>query len=116
MSDLYFEGSVTTALDAAKTAGQYAIRKEFTDIHFVDALLEGMGQIHVLTRDHAHEPVPVGTCPEDPEALGAKIVELCEAPSPVGSTKASLNPAQIALLMQLGQLLADLYLKWQASR
>lgn len=116
MAELYFEGSVTKAFEAAKVAGQYAAQGQYTDIHCVDAAIEAMGQIHALTREHSHKPVPVGTCPESPESLGAKIVELCDEPQPVSATEAGLNPAQIALLVQLGQMLLDLYLKWQAAR
>jgi hypothetical protein len=115
MSDLYFEGNVTTAFEAARKAGEYAVKGDFTDIHLVDAALEAAGQIHALTREHVH---PVGDAPpSDPALVGERILELCEAheTAPVShSTEAGLDPATIALLFQLATLLKELYFRWKS--
>lgn len=116
MADLYFEADITRAISAAKTAGEYAVKGQLTDIHCVDAALEAAGQIHALTREHIH---PVGTtdCPDDPCLVGERILALCDEydAQPVQSTEAGLNPNQIALLVQIAVMVGELLKDWWKS-
>ena len=116
MSKLYFEGEVSKAFEAAKKAGEYAVKGQFADIHCVDAALEAAGQIHALTRVHEDAPQPVGACPDDPCIVGERILEICEQPRTysVDATGVQMDPATIALLLQLLPLVIDLFKRWRS--
>lgn len=113
---LYCEGDIAIAFEAGRTAGEYAARGEYMDVHCTDAALEGLHQLHGLLREHKDIPQPVGAPAVDPIDCGASIVALCEEhdAQPVAAKgEAGLDPASIALLFQLAMLLKDLYFKWR---
>lgn len=116
MAELYFEGSVSIAFEAAKKAGTYAANGQHFDIHCGDAAIEAVGQIHALLREHNDAPQPVGDGPDDPAICGEQVLALCDehAAQPVGATEAGLDPATIALLVQLLPLVIDLFRRWRS--
>lgn len=120
MSELYFEGSVVTLFAAAKTAGTYAAQGQHFDVHCGDAAIEAVGQAHALLRDHTDGPQPVGSVdvPEDLAICGENILALCDEyeAQPVMATgdEAAMNPAVIALIVQLLPLVLDLFKRWRS--
>lgn len=118
MSDLYFEGSVTTLFAAAKTAGTLAAQGKHFDIHCGDAVIEAIGQAHALLRDHEDGPQPVGSCPDDPALVGESVLALCDQyeaqPVAAGADEAGLDPGTIALIVQLLPLVLDLFRRWRS--
>lgn len=116
MPKLYTDGSVTECFAAGKAAADYGMNKTYgpTNVHTIDAGLECLQHINVLTQGHDDEDLAFAVAgnkstEECCQLLRDKIVA-AEAGCPAqAGGPANLDPATIMLLLQAAAVLKKLF-------